>query len=202
MSSAKRGGQDISLYMQSWVASNPISRSSTYPTPFSLNGVSLLMASALRYALRTPYSAPIRSPFVDTYQWKLTVLPVIVSLCLSMSKYYFYPYQLSPTPYPRYFKLTGYGVMFFWLTIFGPGERENYLWVIPRAAIHLMLGHVARSRWLHFWMRASLRLSHIFPPIYNAHPSSHSFISTLLIPERKSSSPSLSSTYPWLPSSC
>ena len=105
--------------MQSWVASNPVSRSSTYPTPFSLNGVSLLMASALRYALRTPYSASIRSPFVDTYQWKLTVLPVIVNLCLSMSKHYFYPYQLSPTPYPRHFKLTGYGVMFLLV---------NYLW--------------------------------------------------------------------------
>ena len=105
LSSAKRGGQDISLYMQSWVASNLVSKSSTYPTPFSLNGISLLMASALRYALRTPYNALIRSPFVDTYQWKLIVLlvtvslcpsllPITVSLCLSMSKHYFYPYQL------------------------------------------------------------------------------------------------------------
>ena len=93
MSSAKRGEQDISLYMQSWVASNPVSRLLTYPTPFSLNGVSLLMASAFGYALRTPYSAPIRSPFVDTYQWKLTVLHITVSLCFSMSKHYFYPYQ-------------------------------------------------------------------------------------------------------------
>ena len=79
--------------MQSWVASNPVSRLLTYPTPFSLNGVSLLMASAFGYALQTPYSAPIRSPFVDTYQWKLTVLPITVSLCFSMSKHYFYPYQ-------------------------------------------------------------------------------------------------------------
>ena len=84
LNSAKRGGQDISLYMQSWVASYLVSRSSTYPTPFSLNGISLLMALALRYALQTPYSAPIRSPFVNTYQWKLTVLPVIVSLCLTL----------------------------------------------------------------------------------------------------------------------
>ena len=109
--------------MQSWVARNPVSRLSTYPTPFSLNGVNLLMASTFRYALRIPYNAHIRSPFVDTYQWKLTVLlvtvslcltllPVIVSLCLSMSKHYFYPYQLPPTSYPCRFKLTGYGVKF------------------------------------------------------------------------------------------
>ena len=32
----KRGEQDISLYMQSWVASNPLSRSSTYLTPSAL----------------------------------------------------------------------------------------------------------------------------------------------------------------------
>ena len=32
----KRGEQDISLYMQSWVASNPLSRSSAYPTPSTL----------------------------------------------------------------------------------------------------------------------------------------------------------------------
>ena len=132
MSNAKRGGQDISLYMQSWIASNPISRSSTYPTPFSL----LLMASALRYALRTPYSAPIRSPFIDTYQWKLTILHVtvslclsllhiIISLCLSMSKRYFYPYQLPPTLYPRRFKLMGYGVKFLlanYLLVQGNGK--------------------------------------------------------------------------------
>ena len=65
--------------------------------------VSLLMASALVYALQTPFSAPIKSPFVDIYQWKLTglpitvslclsLLPVTISLCLSMSKHYFYPY--------------------------------------------------------------------------------------------------------------
>ena len=125
MSSAKRGGQDISLYMQSWVASNPVSRSSTYPTPFSLNGVSLLMVSAIRYALRTPYSAPIRSSFVNTYQGKLTVLLVTVSLCLSMSKHYFYPYQRPPTPYPCCFKLTGYEVKFLlvnYLLVQGAGK--------------------------------------------------------------------------------
>ena len=32
----KRGEQDISLYMQSWVASNPLSRSSAYLTPSAL----------------------------------------------------------------------------------------------------------------------------------------------------------------------
>ena len=64
------------------------------------------MASALRYALQTPYCAPIKSPFADTYQWKLavllvtvslclTLLPVTVSICLSMSKHYFYPYHFS-----------------------------------------------------------------------------------------------------------
>lgn len=44
-----------------------------------------------------------------------------------------------------------------------------------------MLGHVARSRWLHFWTKTSPRLPRIFLPIYNAHPSPHSSISTLLI---------------------
>ena len=37
------------------------------------------------------------------------------------SKYYFYPYQLPPTPYLRRSKLTGCGVIFFffnWLIIF------------------------------------------------------------------------------------
>ena len=122
--------------MQSWVSSNPVSRSSTYPTPFSLNGISLLMASALGYTLQTLYGAPIRSPFVDTYQWKLTVLPVTVilclsllpvtdSLCFSMSKHYFYPYQLPLTPYPRRFKLTGYRVKFLlanYLLVLGSGK--------------------------------------------------------------------------------
>ena len=136
MSSTKHGEQDISLHMQSWVVINPVSRLSTYPTPFSLHGVSLLMASALGYALQTPYSAPIRSPFVDTYQWKLTVLPVIVSLCLpllpvtvnlcfSMTKHYFYLYQLPSTSYPRRFKLTGYGVKFLlanYLLVQGSGK--------------------------------------------------------------------------------
>jgi len=107
--------------MQSWVASNSISRLSTYSIPFSFNGVSLLMVSALRHALRTTHSAPTRSPFVNTCQWKLTGLIVTVSLCLvalavslclSMSKHYFYPYQLPPTPYPRHFRLMGYGVKF------------------------------------------------------------------------------------------
>ena len=80
----------------------------------------------------TPYSAPIRSPFVDTYQWKLTLLPVTVNLCpsllpvtvnlcLSMSKHYFYPYQLPPTPYPRRFKLTGYGLVNY-LLVQGSGK--------------------------------------------------------------------------------
>ena len=45
LNSTKHGGKYISLYMQSWVASNPVSRSSTYPTPFSINGVSLFMPS-------------------------------------------------------------------------------------------------------------------------------------------------------------
>ena len=71
--------------------------------------------------------------------------------------------------------------------------------MIPRAAIQLMLGHVAHSRWLRFWTRASLHLPRIFPPIYKAHPSPHSSISTLLILERESSLPLLSSTCPWLP---
>ena len=44
-----------------------------------------------------------------------------------------------------------------------------------------MLRHMAHSYWLHFWMRALLCLPCIFPPIYNAHPSPHSPISTLLI---------------------
>jgi len=38
---------------------------------------SALLASTLRCILRTPYT-----PFIDTYQWKLTVLHVTVSLCL------------------------------------------------------------------------------------------------------------------------
>ena len=123
MSSTKRGRQDISLYMQSWVANKPVSGSSAYPTPFSFIGVSLLMASVFWCALLTPFTTPIRSSLVDTYQWKLTILlvivslcltllPIIVSLCLSMSKHYFYPYQLPPIPYPCRFKLTGYGVKF------------------------------------------------------------------------------------------
>ena len=41
-----------------------------------------------------------------------------------------------------------------------------------------------------------------FSPIYNAHPSPHSSISTLLILEIESSSPSLSSACPWLSSAC
>ena len=36
-------------------------------------------------------------------------------------------------------------------------------------------------RWPRFWTRASPRLLRIFLPIYNAHPSSYSSISTLLI---------------------
>ena len=67
INSTKRGEQHISPYMQSWVASNPVLRSSSYLIPFSLKAVSLLMASALRYALQTPHSAPTRSPFIDTY---------------------------------------------------------------------------------------------------------------------------------------
>ena len=94
------------------------------------------MASALGYTLQTLYGAPIRSPFIDTYQWKLTVLPVTVilclsllpvtnSLCLSMSKHYFYPYQLPLTPYPHRFKLTGYRVKFLlanYLLVLGSGK--------------------------------------------------------------------------------
>ena len=113
--------------------------------------VSLLMASALVYALQTPFNAPIKSPFVDIYQWKLTglpitvslclsLLPVTISLCLSMSKHYFYPYQLPPTPYSHHFKLTGYGVKFLlakYLLVQRSG-KIIYGW-FPRAAIHLML---------------------------------------------------------------
>ena len=37
-----------------------------------------------------------------------------------------------------------------------------------------------RSRWLRFWTKALLHLPRIFPPIYNALPSPHPPISTLL----------------------
>ena len=102
LSSVKRGGQDISLHRQSWAANNSTSKSSTYSISFSFNGVNLLMVSALGHALRTPHSAPTKSPFVDTCQWKPTSLTTIVSLCpvalavnlcLRMNKNYFYPYQ-------------------------------------------------------------------------------------------------------------
>ena len=93
LSSTKRGRQDISLYMQSQVASKPVSGPLAYPTPFSFIGVSLLMALVFWCALLTPFTTPIRSSLVDTYQWKLTILPVTVSLCLNMSKHYFYPYH-------------------------------------------------------------------------------------------------------------
>jgi len=60
------------------------------------------MVSTLGHALQTPRSAPTRSPFVDTCQWKPTGLVttvsfchviISVSLCLCMSKHYFYPYH-------------------------------------------------------------------------------------------------------------
>ena len=115
-------------------------------------------------------------------------------------KYYFYPYQLPPTPYLRYSKLTGYGVVFLLVNyLLVRGERENKLWVIPRAAIQLMLGHVARSCWLRFWTRVSLRFLCAFSPIYILPPPPHSLISTLLIFEGKSSSPSFSPDCPLLP---
>ena len=84
LSSTKRGGQDISLYMQSWVASKLVSGPSAYPTPLSFIGVSLLMASTFWCALPTPFTASIRSPHFDIYQGKLTVSPITVSLCLLM----------------------------------------------------------------------------------------------------------------------
>ena len=40
------------------------------------------MASTFRCALRTPHITPIRTSFVDTYQRKLTFLPVTFNLCL------------------------------------------------------------------------------------------------------------------------
>jgi len=101
----KRGEQDISLHMQSWAAIKPVSGQSAYPISFSLIGISLLMVSAFRCVLRTPYSAPIKTPFIDFYQQKLTVLYITVSLCLTVlsetislcliwMSTIFYPYQL------------------------------------------------------------------------------------------------------------
>ena len=87
----------------------------------SLDQKSFPYRSLLGYALMTPYSAPIRSPFVDTYQWKLMLLPVTVNLCLSMSQHYFYPYQMPPTSYPHRFKLTGYGLANY-LLVQGSGK--------------------------------------------------------------------------------
>ena len=88
LSNIKRGEQDIPLYTKSWIASKPISRSLAYPIPelqwCQLYAVSLLMASALKCASRTPFSAPIRSSFDDLCQWKLKVSLVAVSLCLTV----------------------------------------------------------------------------------------------------------------------
>ena len=56
----KRGEQDISLYTQSWVASKLASESSAYLISFGLTDISLLMLSAFRHALRTPFIAPIQ----------------------------------------------------------------------------------------------------------------------------------------------
>ena len=84
LSGTKHGGQDISLHIQSWAASKPVSRPSAYPNSFSLIGVSLLMVSAFRCVLRTPYSAPIKTPFVDFYQRKLTVLYITINLYLTV----------------------------------------------------------------------------------------------------------------------
>ena len=95
LSSTKCGWQDISLYMQSQIASKLLSGPSAYPAPFSFIGVSLLMASAFWCDLPTPLTTPIRSSLVDNHQWKLIVVPTTVNLCLNMSKHYFYLYQVA-----------------------------------------------------------------------------------------------------------
>ena len=88
LSSIKCGEQDIPLYTKSWIASKPVSRLPAYPIPqlqwCQLYAVSLLTASALKCASRTPFSAPIRSSFDDLYQWKRKVSLVAVSLCLTI----------------------------------------------------------------------------------------------------------------------
>ena len=60
----KRGEQDISLYTQSQVASNHLSRSSTYPTPSALTS----SASWWRQPLSTTCKVLPKFLFVDEYQ--------------------------------------------------------------------------------------------------------------------------------------
>ena len=95
LSNTKRGEQDIPLYTKLWVASKPVSRSSTYPIYPNFSGVSLMPASAFKPTSRTPFSAPTRSLFANLCQWKLMVFLVAVSFMPDGSKYYFYPYQVE-----------------------------------------------------------------------------------------------------------
>ena len=77
----KHGEEEISLYTQSWVASNPVSRSSAYPPPSALTSSAFWECQPLG----TPCGVPLpKPPFVKICQRKLTGLIVPVNSCLSL----------------------------------------------------------------------------------------------------------------------
>ena len=163
------------------------------------------MASALKCALQTPFSTPIRSSFADLCQWKLMVLRVAFSLCLTARSTTFI---LISYPLLHIFVALNWWVMelifffFNWLTIFwsmgagklfmGDSSSRHSINAGTRGAFLLAL----------FLTRALLRLPRTFSPIYTLPPSPHSPISTLLILLRESSPPLLSLDCPLLPSTC
>ena len=82
LSSIKRGGLDIFLYMQSWVTSKLALGSSAYLFPSALLASVCWCCQPLGVPRRFPSFPQSRTSSVDSYMRKLTVVTVLVSLCL------------------------------------------------------------------------------------------------------------------------
>ena len=188
------------------MASNPLLRSLAYPTP------SALTPSALW--CRQPLGMPcgclfLNIPFVDTCKWRLMGLIVSVrfwpSACVLLWVLFL---STSVTPYSIFsslFRLTGYGVKFlltdyYYILFFRGVERSftgNSLSYRTYNALDkwcVLIGSTSdegvASSSAHFCSIYIWRLLLILP------------ISSLLIFERESPSPLISSTRPLLPSAC
>ena len=132
------------------------------------------MALSLRCALQTHHIAPIRALFVDTYQRKLMVLPVTISLCLvALSKtvslchlWVSTLFILISCPLLHILVVLDWRVMessFYWLTIFwsrragksfmgSSSSRQSFnasdTW---RALVGFVSGQGVTSSPTHFW---------------------------------------------------
>ena len=139
------------------------------------------MALAFWCNLLTPFTVPIRSPLVDNHQWKLTVLPTTVSLCLNMSKHYFYLYQLPPTPYPCHFFNWWVMELSFLLVncLLVRGAKVIYGWLLEQPSLNAQT-HVT-SQLAPLLDEGVASSSVHFPLIYNSPPPFISPISSLLI---------------------